>query len=128
MIPLCLMHMRLAMTPGFDPVCRLKFFGHVIRANPSMDLNRALQACLNPLPTHCNHLLDADVILGSGQSSPNSHLLTSDWQRLCVELRTEKTVVLLWGRPRPLNKPHDDAAKLVTNLHAYLTYQLLPTS
>jgi len=34
---------------------RLKFSGYIVRANPSVDHNRALQAWLNPLPTDCRN-------------------------------------------------------------------------
>jgi len=30
---------------------RLKFFGHIMQANPSVDHNRVLWACVSPLPT-----------------------------------------------------------------------------
>jgi len=34
---------------------RLKFFGHVARANPSIDHSRALRACVAPLPRDWNN-------------------------------------------------------------------------
>jgi len=35
---------------------RLKFFGHIARADPSMDHSRALRTSVDPLPGDWNHL------------------------------------------------------------------------
>jgi len=36
------------------PTTRIKFFGHTARADPSMDSNQALGACVAPLPRDWN--------------------------------------------------------------------------
>jgi len=33
---------------------RRQFFGPIVRANPTLDHNRAIRACLNPLPADWN--------------------------------------------------------------------------
>jgi len=38
----------------YTPTRRLKFFGLIVREHPTVDHNRAIAACLNPLPANWN--------------------------------------------------------------------------
>ena len=87
----------------------LKFFGHIVRPNPSANHNRALCACLCPMPNEWN----------SPPWRPHDawlQMVKSDLAPLNIRLATAYCRAQdrqAWGRPRPMDKPDDNDALLV---------------
>jgi len=55
---------------------RLKYFGHIARADPSIDHSRALRASVAPLPRDWKRQAGRRVTPGFGPSSLTLHLST----------------------------------------------------
>jgi len=85
------------------------FFGHVARADPSMDHSRAIRACVVP----CQGIGTADradpITPGSRPLNLIWHHLTLVWQPPIVGRRVVKPGEHSQERQHPLaDKPHDD--------------------